>query len=535
MTRLGLLVVTAIFCVASDVLAEAPQDRAREVSAQIDAFLARHWDENGITPAELTGDSDFLRRVTLDLLGRIPTYDEAIAFAHDANEPKRPLVIGRLLASPEYPLHFGNVLDAIIQGKYAGDEAFIAYLRRRLEQGGTWDELFREMMLGPWETDEQKPAREFLAKRINDLDDLTNDTARVFFGVEISCAKCHDHPLVFDWTQHHYYGMESFFSRTYAKRSGSELELREKDGGDVSFVDRAGEQHTAKVMFLSGRVVDEPDLSLDPRLQDRKKQAEKQGSYLPPGFSRREQLVASALEQREFFSRAVVNQVWNNLLGRGFVSPVDQMHSENPPSVEGVLEWLADDLSSHHYDLNRLIAGIVGSRAYQLSSRWLSAEESPAAEHFAKAAIRPLTPQQFAFSLAVAAGDGSYETATDPAARRERYREMEKRVRGLIASLDPRTDNPASTTTEALFMSNNEAIAEWLKPGGANLVERLAGTTDADLLVETAVWTILSRAPDAEERALLADWVGDRPDDRVGACGQLVWALVTSAEFRFNH
>ena len=536
MKRLFLILVTATLVGASDVRAEQTLGGASEVSTQIDAFLARHWDENEITPAEITDDSAFLRRVTLDLLGRIPTYEEAVAFSKETDGQKRFRTIGRLIASPEYPLHFGNVLDAIVQGKYAGDDQFIAYLRRRLGEGTTWDELFREMILGPWESDEQKPASQFIGKRVRNLDDLTSDTARVFFGVEISCAKCHDHPLVFDWTQHHYYGMASFFNRTYSKGRGDDLKLQEKDEGDVAFVDRAGEQHTAKVMFLSGRVIDEPNLSLDPRLQDRKKQAEKDKTYLPPGFSRREQLVQSALDERGFFSRAIVNQVWNTLLGRGLVAPIDQMHSENPPSVAGVLEWLAEDLASHDYDLNRLVAGIVGSGAYQRSSRWLSADKPPADEHFAKAQLRPLTPQQYAFSLALALGDGSFGQADEPDARQQRYGELEKSVRGWIGSLDPRTDDPSSTTTEALFMSNNEAVAALLKPANGNLVERLIGMKDTNALIETAVWTLLSRPPDAEERAVLAEWVGGRSDDdRAKACSQLVWALLTSAEFRFNY
>src|SRR5207244_7488102 len=105
--------------------------------------------------------------------------------------------------------------DEMIQGKYAGDPEFIAYLRRSIAQQKSWDRVFSEIMLGPWDSDEQKPASRFLSRRIHDLDDLTTDTSRVFFGIEIACAKCHDHPLVPDWTQHHYYGMASFFNRTY--------------------------------------------------------------------------------------------------------------------------------------------------------------------------------------------------------------------------------------------------------------------------------------------------------------------------------
>src|SRR5262249_11743192 len=199
---------------------------------------------------------------------------------------------------------------------------------------------------------------------IQSLDDLTNDTARVFFGVNVSCAKCHDHPLVSDWKQDHYYGMASFFNRTQGKRGG---DVQEKSDGDVQFVTTKGERRTAKVMFLSGRMAD---------------------AAKP---ARREQLGQIALEDRHFFSRAIVNKLWAYLLGRGLVQPVDQMHSANPPAIPGLLEWLGDDLAANGYDLDRLIAGIVCSRVYQLSS--VPAGEEPAGTPFPAPPPQRLRPQ----------------------------------------------------------------------------------------------------------------------------------------------
>jgi len=507
----------------------AAEDRVVE---KLDALVAQHWQAAGVNPAELADDSTFLRRVTLDLLGRIPTFREAVAFAEDSAPDKRRQAIRRLLDSPEYALHFGNVLDELIQGKYANDRDFIAYLRRSVAQRKSWDQLFREIMLGPWDSDEQKPASRFLSKRIRDLDDLTTDTSRVFFGIEIACAKCHDHPLVPDWTQHHYYGMASFFNRTY--EFGKERIVGEKDGDDVTFVDRAGNQSTARIMFLSGKVIGEPTFVIDPKLKDLKERRKAEGRYLEPAFSRRQQLVAVALEEKTFFSRAVVNQLWNYLLGRGLVHPVDQMHSENPPSVDGVLELLAEDFSSSGYDLDRVVNTIVSSRAYQLSSTWQSAAEPPAAEHFAVAPLRPLTPRQYAFSAALAAGGEAFDQSAAES-RADQYRDLENRSAGLIESLDRRTANFQSSASEALFMSNNPAVQQLVAPADSNLVARLAAIPETGKLVDTAVWTVLGRSPDSDERLHLEQWFESRKQDRADACSRLVWALVTSAEFRFNH
>ncbi|HMF11268.1 MAG TPA: DUF1549 domain-containing protein [Gemmataceae bacterium] len=487
---------------------EARFTAAPVLAAKIDALMERHWRENNITPATSCDDAAFLRRITLDLAGRIPTAGEAKAFVSDPSPGKRARAIRRLIESPEFALHLGRVLDETIQEKYAGDAEFLEYLRASVAEHKPWDRMFREIVVGPWDTKERKRADRFLQKRLQNLDDLTNDTARVFFGVNVSCAKCHDHPLVADWKQDHYYGMASFFNRTQGKRGG---EVQEKPDGDVQFVTTKGERKTAKVMFLSGRVM-EADAKA----------------------GRRKQLVSVALEDKQFFSRAIVNRLWAYLLGRGLVQPVDQMHSANPPAIAGLLEWLADDLAANHYDLDRTIAGILSSRAYQLSS--VSAGDDRGGDHFAAARLRPLTPQQYALSMVLATGDGRFDQTTAEA-RKKAYRDLDNQAGALtrLGLFDPRTDRFQSSATEALFLSNHAEAQRLVAKSGTNLVTRLAAMKDDREVVESAVWTVLSRPPDVEESTLLARWVAERGPDRAKACGQLVWALLTSAEFRFNH
>src|SRR5262249_16720482 len=219
----------------------------------IDAFMEQHWQTEQIKVAPQCDDATFLRRVTLDLVGRIPTISEAKAFTDERSPDKRIRAVRRLMEGPENSLHLGRVLDEMIQEKFARDTEFLEYLRESVAEHKPWDAIFREIMIGPWDTKEHKRAARFLQRRIQSLDDLTNDTARVFFGVNVSCAKCHDHPLVSDWKQDHYYGMASFFNRTQGKRGG---DVQEKPDGDVQFVTTKGERKTAKVMFLSGRIVD---------------------------------------------------------------------------------------------------------------------------------------------------------------------------------------------------------------------------------------------------------------------------------------
>jgi hypothetical protein len=494
---------------AADRLADAPK-----IASQIDQLFAQHWKDEGIKPAGPVDDATFLRRLTIDLAGRVPTQAEAAAFAKDAGADKRARAVRRLMEGPEYALALGRALDETIQGKYAGDPDFVEYLRAAVAAHRPWDAMFRDIMLGPWDTKERKRADRFLVKRQNSLEDLTADSTSVFFGVNVSCARCHNHPLVPDWTQDHYYGMASFFARTAEAGKGKKGEVGEKPTAEIQFVTTKGERRTAKVMFLTGK-------TLDPA----------------SSVGRREQLVKVALEEKAFFSRAIVNRLWAHFLGRGVVHPLDQMHSANPPTVPGVLEWLADDLTAHGYDLDRVVAGIVSSRVYQLSST-KPAGDPPGEGDFARALLRPLSPQEYALSLLLATGDGSFDEAKTADARAKKYRELEGQAAGLArpGALDGRAaEKYQASTGEALFLSNRAEVQKLMAPSGKNLVARLAATTDNGAMVDTAVWTVLGRAPEADERAFLAEWVAGRKSDRAKACGELVWALVTSAEFRFNH
>jgi hypothetical protein len=518
---LSLLLAFPSTPVSADRIGDIPA-----LAVRIDSLTAAHWQARNVTPAPSADDATFLRRLTLDLVGRIPTYREARAFADERSPDKRVRAIRRLMESPEYPLQMGRVLDEVIQDKFAGEPEFLGYLRGTVAARVPWDQIFRDVMLGPWDAKESKNADRFLVRRLNSLDDLTNDSARAFFGVNVSCAKCHDHPLVQDWTQDHYYGMASFFNPTYegskGKGKGRNGNIQEKATSPVSYVTTKGERRNAKIMFLSSRILEDAAAN----------SSAKPDKSLPPG--RRDLLVKVGLEEKNFFSRSIVNRLWAYFLGRGLVHPVDQMHSANPPAIPGVLEAMADDLASHGYDLDRLVAALVMSRVYGLAS---SGAGEDAEKDFAVARLRPLSPQQFALSLMLATGEETLDQATSPEDRTKRYRELEGQAERLTKTglLDPRTDVYQTSTGEAMFLSNGGEVQRLMQPNGKNLAARLSATTDTGSLVDTAVWTLLARAPEAEERTYLIGWLDKHKQDRTKACAGLIWSLATSAEFRFNH
>src|SRR5262249_49880780 len=204
------------------------------------------------------------------------------------------------------------------------------------------------------------------------------DVSVLFFGVNVSCAQCHDHPVVQDWKQDHFFGMKSFFARSY--QAGPFI--GERDYGVVQFKATKNVQKTAKMMVLTGKRVHAPGRNLTPaelkKLQQEMKKKPQRGKKGPqepppaPKFSARAALVELVLktDQRDFFARNIANRMWQRVMGSGLVNPGDQMHSENAPSHPELLAWLARDVAENKYDLKRLIRGLVLSKTYSRSSKW---------------------------------------------------------------------------------------------------------------------------------------------------------------------
>jgi hypothetical protein len=531
------LAVSCAFSVrggAEDLLApETPVEQA------IDHYVNLKLQAAGASAAPQADDANVLRRTMLDLVGRIPTPAEAKAYVADPSSDKRVQLVDRLLASPAFVRQQTAEFDALLMNGTGRD--LREYLTKAFTEKRRWDQMFRDMVAGEADDKEQKGAIRFVAARAKDPDKLTNDTSVLFFGVNVSCAKCHDHPLVPDWTQDHYYGMFSFFSRTY---DVGEF-LGEREYGQVNFKTVAGDSKDAKLMFLTGTLIDEP-ASQEPdentKKEERKRLEELKKSKQPPpppAFSRRAQLVDAALkdEQSTFFSRAIVNHLWNRFLGRGLVHPVDQMHSANAPSHPELLAWLARDVRARGYDLAPLIRGIVLSQAYARASRWDSADKRPDDSLFAVSQIRPLKPWQYGTLLKLATvSPDRFPADISAEDLDQRMQGIEGGGRGLASQFElPAADFQVSVD-EALLFSNSDRIAkELLQDNKDNLVGKMADATDHRSAAEMAVWSIYTRAPSDDELTALADYLAKREDRLPEARRQLVWALLTSGECRFNY
>ena len=513
------------------------------IEEAVDHYVQVRLTTEKVTPAPQASDPNLIRRLSLDLAGRIPTVSEAQAYAAAAEPDKRVRAVERLLASPDFAYQQRNELDSLLMSK-TNDGAWREYLLKACQENRPWDQLFREMLLTRDDDPDKKAALMFVKSRARDLDELSNDTSKIFFGVSINCAKCHDHPLVLDWHQDHYFGFYSFFQRTYLNKRN---QLAERSEGLVKFKTTEGVEKSAKLMFLTGSVIDEPP---PPTLTDDEKKAiekaskedeEKKEGPPPavPAFSPRTRFVELALkvEDNRFFSRSIVNRVWARLLGRGLVMPLDQMHSENPASHPELLDWLTRDLVAHGYDLKRLIRGIVLSQAYSRSSSWDGPESRPHPQLYAVGMTRVLSPRQYSLALLVASRNSPSfpEDVLSPDWAKRRL-DLENHSQHLANQLEVPSDNFQVGVSEALFFANNQHVQnDLLNEGGDRLAGVLKTIPDRQEQLKLAFWTVYTRHPEPEEAAAISQFLDARADRQNVAWQQVIWSLLTSSELRFNH
>jgi hypothetical protein len=536
-------------------LASLAASAANPASGLIDTEIQAALSAKELTPAPRAGDSELLRRIYLDVLGRIPTSSEAAQYLADSSADKHHRLIDALLAHDEMPAYWRTVFDewfnSAVGERDFGRDGFLVYLEEAIKTNKPWDRLAHEMLVPDLKDEKQRPAAYFLAIRVrggdNDakVDALTSGVASVFFGVQLQCAKCHDHPFVDQWKQDHYYGLAAFLGRTQEARIENTPIVKERAEGEVKFVTTAQEEKTARLMFLDSRILDEP-----PPPADRGQWYSKANGGLPdaPYFSRRATLAEYALKaDSPFFKRAIVNRMWKQLIGRGLVEPVDQMHVANPASHPVLLDHLADDFATNGFDLRRLMAEILHSEAYFRSSRWTSTAERPRDSDYATAILKPLTPDQLAVSVGLATGHFEQSRAKferekknrkieeiTPAISRAMYW-RERDVQDFAARFRTGGESFEANAAQALFLSYNSLIEKQLQPSAGNLIDRLAKQADNDAAVSEAFLTILSRAPRDDERSRAVEFLTSGDSSRPAKCRDLVWALICSSEFRFNH
>ena len=557
--------------------------------AEIDAALKTAWAAEGTTPTPRCDDATFIRRATIDIAGTIPTEEQTRAFLADPSPDKRTKLVDTLLATPDYAQHWTDYWDEVLMGRQTKGNvvdrvAFRYWLKSRFEANQPWNKLVSDLVAAQGENSAGGKSMNVEKALATDVPlgsgapakqdgavngavnwtlrfektptDLAGNASRVFLGVQIQCAQCHDHKTE-TWKQTDFQKFAASFDHVKVEP----LESKEKGTMRrvaVSDVDKVNQK-----------------FKKDPELAPIAKQSPTalDGTSLDKGKETRKALADwMTAPQNPWFAKAIVNRMWGHYLGRGFTNPVDDMRPSNPGTLPDLLDRIARDFVAHGYDLKYLTKVITSTEAYHLASTKQAAHkngdqgentEDKLWSHFH---IAPLGPAELMNAIVRA-------TALDHAAEKagidlDAMRLQIVRQYLFLFDVDEEMEAPdySGTITQALALLNGQLVGQGARavPGGA-LDEILAKPgSDADKIDELTL-RVLSRKPSDEEKKKWVSYVevGSQPakstiappkragagggvlgkgklgkattDPRRSAYEDVLWAMLNSSEFAFNH
>ena len=541
--------VLLVACLAAADGANRVQAAEAPLHQVIDRLVESRAGKQPLAP--MSDDAEFLRRVMLDLAGRIPTVAEALRFLGETAADKRFTLIDSLLSGDDYPRRMQELFHVMLMERRGEHAEWTKFLRYAFNQNLPWDRVARAM-LSPDATDENlRGAAYFLTARLTkegamapvDVPGLTRDVGRLMAGVDFGCAQCHDHVSIEDYKQVDFQGLHMIFENMQSRggefpavtekvmtkprefksvftRDPRTTPLRIPGAGDVSIR-----------TFPKGE-----EYSVAP---DRK--AKRTGVLK---FSPLRELAGGlATGKNPLFARNIVNRLWFVMMGRGLVEPLDLFHSANPPTHPELLDRLAGEFVSHKFDIKWLLGQLARTRCYQRSSRLPGDQPLPPRSSYTVANQKRLSAEQLFWSTLVATGEiDRVKPATDDTlekvvARTEPLVELQKQFLKTFSNppKEPEVDF-APTVKGALYLMHDQAVLDLVKPRPGNLVTKLAAEPDTGKLSEALFLAVVSRGPTTADVQVVAKLLENKTGAaRIEAIGQLAWALLASTEFCLNH
>ncbi|WP_437191797.1 DUF1549 domain-containing protein [Planctomicrobium sp. SH527] len=482
----------------------------------------------GIPPSIPCDDATFIRRVSLDITGRLPTADRVRTFLDDTRADKRDLLIDELLDSPEYADYFANKWNMILRNKgrqdpdREGTYRFHQWIWSSIYENKPFNQFVKEIVTASGAPDKTPEVTWY--REVSTVEQQAEDAAQLFLGVRVQCARCHHHP--YDrWSQEDYYGLAAFFSRIGKKELGAESvkAIRDRrifhnDGIAQLPHPRSGKQ--VRPAGLGGPTLDIP-ADRDPR------------------FALADWMTSA---DNHYFSRTLVNRYWKHFFSRGLVEPEDDLRDTNPPSNPELMDGLAKSFIESGYDLKELIRTICRSTTYQLSS---SPNEQNARDkqNFSRYYPKRLTAESLydAFhQVTLTKGDFRGVPAGSEALQ---LPDTSVAPYFLKVFGQPQADSAceceraqSANLAQSLHMLNSQEIQTKITQptGRAHLLAQKQDQSHEERLKELYLWTF-SRLPDADELKTGLAHINKNKDNVPIAYEDIVWALINTKEFQFNH
>jgi Protein of unknown function (DUF1549)/Protein of unknown function (DUF1553) len=487
----------------------------------IDRLAAEKWKKLGLLPSPLADDATFLRRVTVDLCGRLPTPDEVRAFLADTSADKRSRLIDRLLDSPDYAAYFamrwGTILrNSNLAGADRAAYAFHNWIKDMIARNRPYDEFVRGIVAAAGEWQDAPAINWYWQMRDDQLHQVTADTAQVFLGVRLQCARCHHHPYE-RWGQADYYGLAGFFTHLGRKSFGE-----------------------PPPYFASGKVTTGEKDPLTHKTPEPKYPDGAAPKFSPEDDPRHALVDWMARPDNPYFAKALVNRMWGHFMGRGLYHEVDDLRDSNPPSNPELLDALAKDFIKHRFDVKHVIRTIVNSRVYQLSAEPIEANRDDR-QNFARFYARRLIAEVFFDAVNQATGTRSPFNGVSKNARaidlpHENFGsyfldtfDRPRRVTGCECER-----SSGATLAQVLLLANSDEIENKIRAGNGRIAGLLKAKKPTDEIIEDLYLATHGRFPTRAERDKTTAFVG-RQENRQQALEDVLWVLLNSKEFMFNH
>ena len=480
----------------------------------------------GIPPSPVCDDGTFLRRVYVDITGKIPTEPEVREFVASTDPAKRDKVIDKLLDSPEYADLFANKWNLVLRNKkrqpadLTGTYAFYQWIRRSLYENKPYDQFVREVLTASGDLEFNPPVVWF--REVAAVNEQVEDTAQLFLGLRIQCARCHHHPFE-KWSQDDYYGMAAFFSRVTTKTGPGVNAQRDKRVFHNEGMAQSQNPRSGKNLKPAGLGVEPMDVPVerDPR------------GYLVDWM---------AAKDNPFFAHALVNRYWKHFFDRGIVEPEDDMRETNPPSNPELLQGLAKHFIASGFDLKDLIRTICRSNTYQLSSLpndYNLRDKQNFSRYYPKRlkaevlydALHEVTATTQAYT-GLPAGTRAVQLP-DPTIG-PYFLKVFGQPQGDTACECERSQE--ANLAQSLHLLNSSEVQGKISSGTGRAATLAADTkrSEEEKIQELYRW-VYAREPSSEELHIAIAHIAKNEANKKLAYENIIWALINTKEFLFNH
>jgi hypothetical protein len=495
----------------------------------VDELVFAKLRQVGMPPSALCDDATFLRRVTLDIAGRLPTLEETDIFLAEKSPDRRDQLIERLLASTDYAEHFAQKWGALLRNRrdtpaqMRGTFAFHAWVRDQLQTNAPFDRIVREILTASGDPADNPPALWY--RQVRSLNHQIEDTAQLFLGQRLQCAQCHHHPYE-KWSQHDYYSFGAFFSQLARKPAAN-------PGEEFILARRAAPSTMNK---KSGQSVPPAGLGAPPP------------ALAPEDDARAALADWMTRPENPLFARSLANRYWKHFLGRGLVEPEDDLRETNPPTNEPLLAALASHFAARH-DLKDLVRVICRSSTYQLSAQ-PNAHNAKDRHYYSRFQPRRLPAETLHDAIQQVLGTGTKFENQPAGTRAVALPDNSFNSSSYFLTLFGRPDSSSacecersteSTLAQSLHLLNSKELQEKIASSTARPARLLADSsrTHADRLRELHR-RAYGREPGAEEIRIALTHIegtGQPASSRSAqaAYEDIVWTLINTKEFLFNH